>query len=214
MNYKKTTIFGSIIVATLLATFVTSGVVDSSSVGNLDRTCMSPEQSKEVTTFNKMPTEFIGDYSIRCISVDNPNEVYMIISDKPVTSNRWQSESVQPSGNSIFLHAIDESKFLTVTDYEELGSAEKRIKDTIADIQKKNPIINVQYLNINGMHAYGSESCKDCGIQTANFADGNVIQHTYDVPSKLKIIDDTGVRYSFYGNVPLDDLVIIAKSLK
>lgn len=214
MNRKKSTLIGSIIAAGIVAAVINFGIVDSTSVNNLDINCLTAEQGKQITTFTKMPTDFPRGYSIQCIAVDNPNEIDMLISDRPVTSNEWQRESVHPSGSNIFLHQIDESKYLTESDYEHLGTAEQRIRTTIAEINAYNPKLNATYFVIDGMPAYGTEACADCGIQTANFGDDSVIKQTYDVTSKLKIISDDGIRYSFYGNVPLDDLVKIGNSLQ
>ena len=214
MNYKKTTLFGSIIAAAFVTAIMSVGIADTLTVSNIDKNCMSAEESKKVTTFHKIPTKFAGNYSLKCIAIGHPSDVNMIVSDKPVTSSEWISESVNPSGDWIFLHQVDESKYLTAADYAELGSDEKRIRDTIAEINEKNPAIRAQYFDINGMPAYGTESCADCGTQTAAFADGSVIEQKYDVPSKLKIIGENGVRYSFYGKVPLDDLITVAKSLQ
>jgi hypothetical protein len=210
MDRKNTILFGSIIIAVIVATVFSIGAVNSTSVSNLNRDCMTAEQAKGITTFNKIPTVLPQGYSIQCVALDSDNEVDMLISDRTVESNEWQSESVNPSGNNIFLHQTME----TSVDYKELGNAEKRIRDTIAEINEHNPSINAKYYLINGMPAYGTDSCKNCGIQTADFGDGTMIKQTYDVPSKLKIISDDGVRYSFYGNVPLDDLVKIGNSLQ
>lgn len=214
MNHNKKILFGSIVAIVAIATIMSVGVADTLTVNNIDKNCMSAEESKKVSTFHKIPTQFVGNYSLRCIAIGHPYEVSMIISDKPVTSTEWLRESVNPSGDWIFLNQVDEGKYLSAADRAELGNAEKRIRDTIAEINEKNPAIHARYFDINGMPAYGTESCANCGTQTANFADGSVIEQKYDVPSKLKIISDDGVRYSFYGNVPLDDLITVAKSLQ
>ncbi len=196
--------------AVLVATITSVGVADSISVNNLDRNCLTAEQSKDVSTFVLTPTEFPENYSLGCVAINHPNEVSVIISENTVTSNEWQGESLNPSGTNIFLHEVRE----TGESHLQLGTAEQRIRDTIADIQEKNPKLNPVYFNINGMPAYGIDSCGDCGTQTAEFGDGSVITNTYDIPSKLKIISDDGNRYSFYGYVPLDDLVKLGNSLQ
>ena len=214
MNKKTTILFGTIIMAAIVASVMSFGIADSISTNNLDRKCMTAEQSKQVSTFIKIPTDFPENYSVKCVAINDPRELSMIISDKPVTTDEWLHESLNPSGTNIYLHQVDESQYLSSDKYNDLGSPEQRIRDTIADIQKQNPKLKPIYYNINGMPAYGIDSCSDCGIQTADFGDGNVITKTYDVPSKLKIIGDNGVRYSFYGNVSLDDLVKLGNSLK
>jgi hypothetical protein len=87
MNRKKYTLFGGIIAAGIVATVINFGIADSTSINNLDINCLTVEQGKQITTFAKMPTDFPQNYSIQCIAVDNPNEIDMLISDHPVTSN-------------------------------------------------------------------------------------------------------------------------------
>ena len=200
--------------AAIVASVMSFGVADSISVNNLDRNCMTAEQSKSISTFVLTPTEFPGNHLLGCVSIDNPREVKMIISENPIESDKWIGESLNPSGTNIFLHQIDERQYVSQEVIDTLGNAEQRIRDTIADIQEKNSKLNPVYYNINGMPAYGVESCGDCGTQTAEFPDGSVISNTYDIPSKLKIISEDGKRYSFYGNVPLDDLVKLGNSLQ
>ncbi|MEX0862277.1 hypothetical protein [Nitrosopumilus sp.] len=214
MNRKNTTIFGSIIMAAVLATIISVGTADSISVNNLDRTCMSIQDAKKITQFGKYPNEFPEGYSLECIAIENPNELSVLITNQPTESTKWMSESVNPSEGNIFLHQVNEGAIISEDKMAKLGTAEERIRTTIDGINKANPSRNAQYYSINGMSAYGVESCEGCGTQIADFGNGEIITAAYDTKSKLKIIGENGERYSFYGNVPLDDLVKLGNSLQ
>lgn len=214
MNRKNTTVFGGIIVAVIITTIVSVGTADTISINNLDRTCMSSQDAKKITQFGKYPTEFPEGYSLECVAIGNPNEISVLITNQPTESTKWIGESVQPSDGNIFLHQVNEGAIISEDKITFLGTAEERIRTTIDEINKANPARNAQYYSINGMHAYGVESCEGCGTQIADFDDGEIITTTYDTKSKLKIISENHERYSFYGNVPLDDLVKLGNSLQ
>ena len=214
MNRKNTMLFGSIIMVAVIASIVSIQAVDSISVNNLDRTCMTAEDSKKITSFGLYPTDFSNGYSLKCVAIGNPNEIGVLISNNSVESTTWLGKSVNPSEGNIFLHQVNENVHISEDERAEMLTAEQRIKETIAEINELNPARNAQYFTINGMPAYGVESCSDCGTQTADFGDGEIITTTYDTKSKLKIISEDGYRYSFYGNVPLDDLVKLGNSLQ
>jgi hypothetical protein len=76
-----------------------------------------------------------------------------------------------------------------------------------------NPSLNPQLSTINGMSAYAVDSCPDCGMQTANFTD-RIIQESTSTKTRIKFIDDNGVRYMLETTLPLQELIKVAESLQ
>lgn len=200
---------------TVMITTITGiGVAESISINNIDRNCMTAQESKLVSSFGLTPTEFPENYSQGCIMINEPGVMKMIISENPEMYTKWQNESLEESDTNIYLYQVDNSQFVSQERIDSLGTAEQRMRDTIAGMEKNNPSLKPVYLTIKGMPAYGIEPCSDCGTQTAKFGDGTVITQTYDVPSRLKIYSDDGKVYLFHGNVALDDLVKLGNSLQ
>jgi hypothetical protein len=64
------------------------------------------------------------------------------------------------------------------------------------------------------MLAYAVDSCPDCGMQTANFTDGTFIQKSTSTETKIKFKDEYGVSYMLKTTLPLDELILVAESLR
>ncbi len=175
--------------------------------------CMTLETSKETATFFKIPSYLPEDYSFKCSFSGTPYESYLIFDNKGV-QNGWISHIPElVSDGAIFIYQTDQKSAVGEKKYATYGTATQRIQDTYDDVMTNNPSLNPQLIHINGMLAYAVDSCNDCGIQTANFADGTIIQK-YATESKIKFIDENGTSYFLKAGIPLSDLIKVAESLQ
>lgn len=213
MNKKTITLFGSIIAVAAIASVMGIQMVDSIQTNNLDRNCMTAQQSKTVATFHKVPTYMPSGYDLECISITEPYRVSMIATSLTEVHDGWQTESyARPQ--TITITQLDEKSLLGDERFSEELTAQQRIQADITSIEELNPRLNPVYVNIDGLSAFVTEACEQCGIQTATFANGEVIKNSFAMPSRLKIIDDAGFKTVLVGHVSVDELIQIAKSLQ
>ena len=176
--------------------------------------CMTLEKSKETATFFKVPSHLPDEYSFKCSFSGTPYESYMIFHNKKVPDG-WISQYPQLiSDGAIFIYQTDRKSAIGEKEFAKYGSATQRIQDTYDDIMMKNPSLHPQLIRINGMLAYAVDSCSDCGIQTANFTDGTVIQKSVSTEATIKFIDENGVSYFLKAGIPLNELIKVAESLQ
>ena len=88
----------------------------------------------------------------------------------------------------------------------------KKAISTYEYILKGNPALRPQLIDINGKKAWANESSDTGGRQEIRFHNGTVITTSSPVPSRL-VFYDNGAGISLQGNVPLGELVKIARSL-
>lgn len=93
------------------------------------------------------------------------------------------------------------------------GNYTAYILDTIREANQKNPSIELRQISINGNVGWANERCGSCGEQTADFTD-DTITHTAGAPSRIKFADENNVVYFFQANIPLEDLVRVAESVR
>ena len=176
----------------------------------INRSCMTLEQSKDIAPFFKVPSYLPEGYSMKCTMSGMPYESYIIYHNKEV-SGGWMSNSPMLIGDgAIFIYQYEEKHR---KEYETYGSPEQRIQETYDDVMVKNPSLQPQLIRINGMLAYAVDSCPDCGMQTANFTDGTVIQKSTSTETKIKFIDENGIKYMLKTTLPLNELIRVAESL-
>lgn len=176
----------------------------------INRSCMTLEQSKDIAPFFKVPSYLPEGYSMKCTMSGMPYESYIIYHNKDV-SGGWMSNLPMLIGDgAIFIYQYEEKHR---KEYETYGSPEQRIQETYDDVMVKNPSLQPQLIRINGMLAYAVDSCPDCGMQTANFTDGTVIQKSTSTETKIKFIDENGIKYMLKTTLPLDELIKVAESL-
>ena len=97
---------------------------------------------------------------------------------------------------------------------KEIGNVGDQIIKEFESVKKVNPSLNSQLVDINGKKAIAYEPCQNCGKQTATFEDGTVINNSFGVPARIEFYDDTGKRYFLESNMPLSELIEVAKSLR
>lgn len=183
----------------------------SESNSEINRNCMTLKQSKDIAPFFKTPTYLPEGYSFTCSRSGTPFESYIVYYDK-VFPNNWQIHELVSDG-AIFIYQIDERNMVGDKEFQTYGSPEQRTRGTYDDVMKNNPSLNPQLITVNGMLAYAVDSCPDCGMQTANFADGTSIQESTSTKTRIKFIDD-GVTYMLETTMPLQELIKIAESLQ
>jgi hypothetical protein len=175
---------------------------------------MTLEKSKDTATFFKVPSHLPDGYSFKCSFSGTPYELYMIFHNKKVP-DEWVSNYPQLiSDGAIFIHQTDEKRFVGEKEFATYGSTTQRIQDMYDEVMMENPSLHPQLLRINGMLAYANDSCNDCGMQTANFTDGTIIQKSTSTEAKIKFIDENGVNYFLKAGIPLNELIKVAESLQ
>lgn len=184
-----------------------------SNSSEINTMCMTLEKSKDTATFFKIPSYLPEGYSFKCSFSGTPYESYLIFDNKEVQDG-WISHYPElVSNGAIFIHQTDERNFVGAEKFETFGTAEQRIQETYDSVINGNPSLKPQLIRINGMLAYAVDSCSDCGMQTANFTDGVIIQKTA-TEAKIKFIDKNGVNYFIKAGIPLNELIKVAESLQ
>ncbi|MGY5149547.1 MAG: hypothetical protein ACW9W3_05740 [Candidatus Nitrosopumilus sp. bin_68KS] len=183
----------------------------NSSISKTSTNCMTIKQSKETAPFFKIPTYLPEGYSYVCSQSGTPTESYIVYHNQEILN--WNIPELVSSG-AIFIYQIDERSMLDDKKYQTIGTPEQRIQETYDDVIKNNPSLNPQLITINGMMAYAVDSCSDCGMQIANFTDGTFIQKSTSTETKIKFIDENGINYMLETTLPLDELILVAESLR
>lgn len=173
--------------------------------------CMTLAQNKETAPFFKTPTYLPEGYSHVCSQSGTPSESYIVYHHQEILN--WNIPELVSDG-AIFLYQIDERNIVGAEKLETLGTAEQRIQETYDSVMNANPSLQPQLIKINGMLAYAVDSCPDCGMQTANFADGTFVQKSTSTETKIKFIDENGTNYMLKTTLPLDELILVAESLQ
>lgn len=192
--------------------FLVKNKKDDSELSKINTNCMTIEQSKQIASFFKIPTYLPEDYSYICSRSGMPFESYIVYYYQEFPPN-WQIHELVNS-DAIFIYQIDERNLVGEKEFQTYGSPEQRIQETYDGVMKGNPSLNPQLITINGMLAYAVDSCPNCGIQTANFTDGTSIQEITATTTKIKFIDEKGVKYMLETTLPLSELIKVAESLE
>lgn len=185
---------------------------NDSTLPKINTSCMTLEQSKETAPFFKTPSYLPEGYSYVCSRSGMPFESYIVYYNQEFPNN-WQIHELVSEG-AIFIYQIDERNFVDEKEYATYGSPEQRTRETYDSVIEGNPSLNPQLITINGMLAYAVDSCSDCGKQTANFTDGTSIQKSTSTETKIKFIDENGVKYMLKTTLPLSELIKVAESLQ
>ena len=188
--------------------------LESESHSEINHSCMTLEQSKDMAPFFKVPSYLPEGYSVKCSSSGMPYESYVIYHNKDV-SDGWKGKIPNlVDDGAIFIHQVDERNMVDEKKYATLGSAEQRMYDTYDSVMESNPSLQPQLIRINGMLAYAVDSCPDCGMQTADFPDNMMIQKSTSTETKIKFIDEDGITYMLKTTLSLDELIRVAESLQ
>jgi len=179
----------------------------------INRSCMTLEQSKEIAPFFKVPSYLPEGYSMKCSQSGMPYESYIIYHNKDVSDGWIGKMYMLIEDGAIFILQTDDRNLVGEEKFATIGSAEQRIQRTYDSVMENNPSLNPQLIRINGMLAYAVDSCPDCGVQTANFPDGTSIQKSTSTETKIKFIDEYGVSYMLETTLSLDELILVAESL-
>ncbi len=186
---------------------------DDSAFLKINTGCMTIAQSKSIAPFFKVPSYLPEGYSMKCSMSGMPYESYILYHNKDV-SDGWMSKMhMLIDDGAIFIHQTDE-KNIVVEKFETIGTPEQRIQETYDEVITKNPSLHPQLIQINGMLAFTVDSCNDCGVQTANFTDGTIIQKSTSSEAKIKFIDNNGTHYLLKAGIPLSELMKVAESLQ
>ena len=180
---------------------------------DINRGCMTLEQSKSIAPFFKVPSYLPEGYSMKCSMSGMPYESYILYHNKDVSAGWMSKMHMLIDDGAIFIHQTDE-KNLVGEKFETIGTPEQRIQETYDSVINGNPSLKPQLIRINGMLAYAVDSCADCGMQTANFTDGTVIQKSTSSETRIKFIDENGVSYMLETTLPLSELIKVSESLQ
>jgi len=115
---------------------------------------------------------------------------------------------------AIFILQTDDRNIVGEEKFATIGTAEQRIQKTYDSVMESNPSLQPQLIRINGMLAYAVDSCPDCGINTADFPDGTSIQTSTSTQTRIKFIDENGIKYTLETTLPLNELILVAESLQ
>jgi hypothetical protein len=181
------------------------------SISKTSTNCRTLEQSKETAPFFKTPSYLPEGYSHVCSQSGTPSESYIVYHNQEI---QYSNMPELISDGAIFIHQVDERNMMGDQKFQTYGSPEQRIQETYDSVMKGNPSLNPQLITINGMLAYAVDSCNNCGMQIANFADGTSIQKSTSTETKIKFIDENGVTYMLKTTLPLSELVKVAESLQ
>ena len=184
---------------------------DIESNSEINRRCMTLEQSKDIAPFFKVPSYLPEGYSMKCSQSGMPSESYVIYHNKEISGGWMGKLNMLIDNGAIFIYQYDERN---LKEFATFDSAEQRIQETYDDVMVKNPSLNPQLIRINGMLAYAVDSCPDCGIHTADFPDGTSIQTSTSTQTKIKFIDENGIKYMLKTTLSLDELILVAESLQ
>jgi len=180
----------------------------------IDVACMPIEASKSIAIFFKIPSYLPEDYSFKCSFSGTPYESYLIFDNKKIPDG-WISHSPElVSDGAVFIYQTDQKNAVGEKKYATYGNATQRIQDTYDEVMTKNPSLHPQLIQINGMLAFAVDSCNDCGVQTANFTDGRIIQKSISSEAKIKFIDENGTSYLLKAGIPFSELIKVAESLQ
>lgn len=180
----------------------------------IDVSCMPMEASKSTAIFFKIPSYLPEGYSFKCSFSGTPYESYLIFDNKKVP-DRWISHYPElVSNGAVFIYQTDQKSAVGEKEFQTYGSAEQRIQETYDSVMQENPSLNPQLITINGMLAYAVDSCSNCGMHTANFTDGTNISESTSTETRIKFIDENGVKYMLETTLPLDELIKVAESLQ
>ena len=186
----------------------------SESNSEINQSCMTLEQSKVIAPFFKVPSYLPEGYLMKCSMSGMPYESYVLYHNKDVSDGWIGKMHMLIDEGAIFILQTDERNLVGGKEFVTFGTAEQRIQETYDEVMEKNPSLQPQLIRINGMLAYAVDSCSDCGVQTANFADDTVIQKSTSTETKIKFIDEYGISYMLKTSLPLDELILVAKSLQ
>ena len=148
---------------------------------------------------------------MKCSQSGMPSESYIIYHNKEISGGWMNKLNILIGDGAIFIYQYDERN---LKEFATFDSAEQRIQETYDDVMVKNPSLNPQLIRINGMLAYAVDSCPDCGTHTADFPDGTSIQTSTSTQTKIKFIDENGIKYMLKTTLSLDELILVAESLQ
>ncbi|MGY5148398.1 MAG: hypothetical protein ACW9W4_10410 [Candidatus Nitrosopumilus sp. bin_7KS] len=186
-------------------------IAEDDSILKTSANCMTLEQNKETAPFFKTPAYLPNGYSHVCSQSGTPSESYIVYHHKEILN--WNIPELISDG-AIFIYQIDERNILDAEKLETLGTAEQRIQEDYDSVIESNPSLQPQLIRVNEILANAVDSCPDCGMQTANFADGTFIQKSTSTETKIKFIDENGINYMLKTSLPLDELILVAESLQ
>ena len=180
----------------------------------INRSCMTLEQSKDIAPFFKIPSYLPEGYSMKCSRSVMPYESYILYHINDIPDGWIGKIPILIDDGAIFIHQTAERALVGDEKFATVGTAEQRIQETYDDVMEKNLSLNPQLIRINGILAYAVDSCPDCGMQTADFPDGTIIQESTSTETRIKFIDENGVTYLLETTLPLNELILVAESLQ
>jgi len=175
--------------------------------------CMAPAEAATFYSQTKFPFRFPtylpAGYTYQCMMADKAR-VEMYFWDRTLDLSRIEEQVDQ---GAIVLKISDENRGWGIPEdnYSRTSDDEKAIS-IYEYILKGNPALRPQLIDINGKKAWANESSDTGGRQEIRFHNGTVITTSSPVPSRL-VFYDNGAGISLQGNVPLGELVKIARSL-
>jgi hypothetical protein len=175
--------------------------------------CMDPGEAASFYSQTKFPFRFPAylpaGYTYQCMMAYKAS-VEMYFWDRQFDLSRRDEQMDQ---GAIVLKISDENRGYGIPEdnYSRMSDDEKAIS-TYEYILKANPALRPQLIDINGKKAWANDSTDTGGRQEVRFHNGTVITTGSPIPSRLVFYDD-GTGISLQGNIPLDELVKIARSL-
>lgn len=176
--------------------------------------CMGPDTAASFYSQTKFPVQFPAylpaGYAYQCMVADKAS-VEMYFWDRPYDLSRREE---QIDRGAIALRISDEERGYGIAnndDYSRMSDDEKAIS-IHEHILKGNPSLRPQLIDINGKKAGANESTDAGGRQVAKFPDGTEVTSYFPVPSRL-VFYDNRTSISLQGNVPLEELARMARSL-
>jgi len=192
----------------------------TTNTGNLNPNCMSQANVHIFAQFSvKEPVNLPSGYKFQCGSADN-HEAHLLYGQQALTTPNntgsfQESLNEQIANGAIYLHLVDEKDILGNERFAtEVGNTTQRTVDVYHEIIRLNPSLQPKLVNINGITAWVNEACETCGKQTADFGNGKILQNSFAVPARVQFYDQNGILYTLQSNMPLQDLIKVAESLR
>jgi hypothetical protein len=186
--------------------------------GENNGNCMNIDQIKNQISFNlKLPTYLPKGYEFECGSGRNfdLNLLYKNNITPQDKSSGISLDLKQIQNGAISIMIIDEKDMLGKKNFEaEHGNITQIEVDMIQHANEKNPSINLQLVKFNGNIGWANDGCNGCGKQIANFSNNTIADNTFPVPSRIQFYDENGIIYFVQADLPLDELMLVAESIK
>lgn len=205
---KKSSLIIAVIIGTAIAGV--TGTIVAVQVGSKNPNCLSLEEARTLATFGfKVPSGLPAGYEFKCASGAS-SEMWLVFGPGNTPISNVHADDALAKG-VVRLYIYDEAQILGPSEFAKKDT-EAELRGVIEHTKQVNPAINNHVEYINGRLTLIREGCDNCGINIADFGNGNIIKKTDRVTSTLEFYDGSVV-YSMETFLPSEVLVKVAQSI-